>query len=86
MFLCSDGIADTLSNPEIRDLIYTYKNPKQCLRDMINVIYDRETDKIKYATNNPPQYLQKNHNFKSSLKGSQDNMSGIIIENKGDER
>lgn len=86
IFLCSDGIADTLSNPEIRDLIYTYKNSKQCLKDMINVIYDRERNKIRYGTNNPPDYLQNNKNFKSVLKGSQDNMSGIIIENEGDER
>ena len=86
IFLCSDGIADTLSNPEIRDLVYTFRNPQECLKNMINAIYNREQQKIKYATNNPPQYLQNNNNFKSTLKGSQDNMSGIIIENKGDER
>ncbi len=86
LFLCSDGVADNLSNPEIAGMMYTFRNSRDCLKNIVNSIYEIENKKLQRGTNNPPQYLQNNSNFKNTLKGSGDNMSAVIIENEGEER
>lgn len=83
LFLCSDGIADNFSNSEIADYIYKFSDSRECLMNIVNGIYDIEKQKLTSRTNNPPQYLESNSNFKDTLKGSGDNMSAIIVE-KGD--
>jgi len=80
ILLCSDGIADNLSNSEIGSLIYTFRNSGECLRNIINVIYSREKEKNIKGSNNPPRYLVGNSNFYPTLKGASDNMSAVIIE------
>lgn len=84
ILLCSDGIADNLSNSEIGSLVYTFGNSDECLRYMVNIIYDDiERKKQKDSNNNPPRYLTNNYKFKSILKGASDNISGIIVEKEG---
>ena len=84
ILLCSDGIADNLSNSEIGSLVYTFRNSDECLRYMVNIIYDDiECKKQKDGNNNPPRYLTNNDEFKSTLKGARDNISGIIVEKEG---
>lgn len=83
IILCSDGIADTLSNSELGSLIYTFRNSGECLRNIINVIYNREKEKNIKGSNNPPGYLVGNSNFYPTLKGASDNMSAVIIEEIG---
>lgn len=70
LFLCSDGISDTLTNEEISKFVYTYKNSSECLKHIINEIYEKENQKQKQGHNNPPNYLRKNVEFKGTLKGS----------------
>ncbi len=86
LFLCSDGIADNLSDPEIAYLMYSYRNAGDCLKNIVNSIYEIENQKIQKGTNNPPQYIQNNNNFKNTLKGSGDNISAIVVENESGER
>lgn len=86
ILLCSDGVSDNLSNHEIGSLVYTFGNSNECLKNIINVIYNIENKKEKNRTNNPPNYLENNDNFYSILKGNQDNISAVIIENESEER
>lgn len=86
LFLCSDGIADNLSNSEIASFVYTFRNSGECLRNIVNGIYEIENQKLKNKTNNPPQYLKGNSNFTYTLKGNGDNISGIIMENGSEGR
>ncbi len=86
IFLCSDGIADNLSNLEISNFVYTFRDSRECLKNIVNGIYEIEKQKLQHRTNNPPSYLKDNNNFTSTLKGSEDNISGIIIENESEGR
>lgn len=84
--MCSDGIADNLSNSEIANFVYTFRNPRECLKNIVNKIYDIEKQKLENKTNNPPQHLKQNKNFKDTLKGSKDNISAVVIENESEGR
>ncbi len=79
--MCSDGIADNLSNKEISDFVYTFRNSGECLKEIINGIYEIGNKKLQEKTNYPPPYLKNNSNFKDTLKGNEDNISGVIIDN-----
>ena len=79
LFLCSDGISDNFSNSEIANLMYTSRNSRECLKNMINAIYEIENKKQLEKTNNPPEYIKRNRNFKDVLKGAEDNISAIIM-------
>lgn len=83
LFLCSDGVSDTLTNQEISGLMYTYRNSAECLKHIINSIYQRDNERIINGHNNPPAYLRKNNEFGDKLKGNRDNISAVIVE-KGD--
>lgn len=80
LLLCSDGISDTLTNKEIADIVHVCKNPAECLKHIINRIYEVEKEKHKTGHNNPPKRLEGNKWFGEMLKGSEDNMSAIIME------
>lgn len=80
LFLCSDGISDTLTNKEIADIVHVCKKPVECLKHIINKIYEAEKEKHKTGHNNPPKRLEENKWFGEMLKGSEDNMSAIIME------
>ncbi len=86
LLLCSDGVSDNFSNPEIAGFVYTFRNSTECLRQIVNGIYDIENKKIKKGKNNTPKHLKNNNNFTDTLKGSEDNISAIIIDNEGEER
>lgn len=86
LILCSDGIADNLSNSDISNFVYTFRNSRECLKNIVNGIYEIENKKLESKTNNPSEYLKRNTNFKPTLKGSGDNISGIIIESESEGR
>lgn len=83
LFLCSDGVSDTLTNQEIAGLVYTYRNSAECLKHVVNGIYQRANEKLQKGHNNPPSYLIGNSQFKNTVKTNEDNISAIIVE-KGD--
>jgi len=83
LFLCSDGVSDTLTNKEIAGLMYTYRNSAECLKHVVGGIYQRANEKLQKGHNNPPSYLIGNSQFKNTLKTNGDNISAIIVE-KGD--
>lgn len=88
ILLCTDGIADNLSNIELGSLMYTLKDSRECLKRIIDIGYKIEEQKIQKGRNNPPAKLENNSNFTNKLKGSRDNSSAVIIEknDKGGER
>lgn len=83
LFLCSDGVSDTLTNQEIAGMIYTYRNSAECLKHVVNGIYQRADEKLQKGHNNPPSYLIRNSEFRNTVKTNEDNISAIIVE-KGD--
>ncbi len=83
LFLCSDGVSDTLTNQEIARLIYTYRNSAECLKHVVNGLYQRADEKLQKGHNNPPMYLRGNREFRNTVKTNEDNISAIIVE-KGD--
>ena len=86
IFLCSDGIGDNLTQKDLREIFYTKRNARECLKSIVNKIYQLQREKQQKGTNNPNKYLEGHNQFNETLKGTADNSSGIVIENKGDER
>lgn len=82
IILCSDGVADNLSNEELGSIVYTLRDSEECLRNIVNAIYHIEYQKAKNTSNNMPEYLKNNRNFKDKLKGNQDNISAIVIDSE----
>ncbi len=86
IFLCSDGIGDNLTRQDIRDVFFTKTNARECLKNVINKIYEIQKQRQTLGNNNPNQNIKGHNEFNQSLKGARDNISGVIIENKGEER
>ena len=81
----SDGMGDNFTNNEFGEMFVGKSSIKQVLLQIINEIYTKENEKITRGENDPNYYIKNNREFSSVLKGSSDNISGVIIDG-GEER
>ena len=82
IFMCSDGIGDNFTNEEVGEIFVGKKDIKQVLLQLINEVYSKEEEKNQKGMNNPNPYILGHNEFYEVLKGSSDNMSGVIISNE----